>query len=1175
MNKKDVTIGFDLGIASVGWSIIDNKTNDILKLGSRLFQEREKAEDRRNFRNIRRRIRRRKYKKEKFINLVLKNKDIFGFSSEKEIYDSFEKNSENWPNILDLKIKALNQKIEKSEIVWLLHDYLKNRGYFYATNEVNINETKQDNCFPSELLLDFYKENNFFKSNSSISRENGGYTFSNKDWIKEIEHMLTVQEININFSKEYISIFNYVRLFSEGPGSLNSASEYGIYNYDENGRIVKKYTNIWDKTIGKCSLFEDEKVISTSYPSYEIFNLLNNLADIRSAQLFNEKEQWSLSPKNKEELLNNLFHNILNKTKAQSITIKQIEKIYIKEKGLEDISDQLKGKNLLKQFGLNNNLTTLNSINKLLKIIKNFSSEYNEINTKKIWDLLPILDDICLIIEVPRNLDEYYKLFSEHEIIEKLSIGKEAKEDFIKQIISIKELNFNKKGSLSKKAIYLYLSKMRDLKKNSEFIKWNDEELKQIVIERKEKSRINPNNKYIDPFIFSDDILSPAAKQTFEQAIKVLNRIIKLYSNEYNIKSIVVEMPKTKNDKETIEKYNQDNVKKDFEGIIKLLPINITVDELLKKKTKSLLEKLKLYVQQDGIDLYSMQKMDIWEVINYPGNFEIDHIIPYSLSYDNSVGNKVLTTKANNQAKGQKTAMEYLGSLNLFNIDEYKTKCAQLFLNKDTFTKNKNNVVITEKNAENKYKNLTWDNFNESNKNEFINRNLNDTRYAVKLFVETLRKHFDNKETKIIGINGHVTSYFRNISFLRKDRNFNYHHAIDASIIALVINNNKYIARLLTIADNEWKILNDHQMEQKFTGEVKEITDLDFKKNIMAHFVSKIIKEKINLIVENNYELVQFSRKIKIMNNAPLFDQTLYGLKQTETNEQDKVYKVVKINLIKEKNKELQKYFENPIVEEGRNKYSVLMAQSHLKEFNNLKEIFKKYNLKNSGSAFIDYMNDLNSNFPELVTKKMIDNAIATNRVIYLDLNNMKTRYYKDLRIVEKSLIPINFKYNNGKSFKDTNTTLFSLVYKNENNNYNSIPINFLTYKFGSKNNNLLDENIYNKGNLQKYKENLKISFSEKPLFAIKQGTILRRKNPSKNWFENLYYVSGISKQEDMDTKYKLTNLIKTKPSDKENKEEVKTIISKLTNPLLKEFDIIYLDELGNEYKANIPKLDY
>ena len=34
---KKVTVGFDLGIGSVGWSIIDNETNQILDLGSRLF----------------------------------------------------------------------------------------------------------------------------------------------------------------------------------------------------------------------------------------------------------------------------------------------------------------------------------------------------------------------------------------------------------------------------------------------------------------------------------------------------------------------------------------------------------------------------------------------------------------------------------------------------------------------------------------------------------------------------------------------------------------------------------------------------------------------------------------------------------------------------------------------------------------------------------------------------------------------------------------------------------------------------------------------------------------------------------------------------------------------------------------------------------------------------------
>ncbi|WP_330463558.1 type II CRISPR RNA-guided endonuclease Cas9 [Metamycoplasma gateae] len=1175
MDKKDVTIGFDLGISSIGWSIIDNETNDILKLGSRLFQERQKADERRNFRSIRRRIRRIKYKKEKFINLVLKNKKIFNFSSKKEIYESFEKNSTNWPNILELKNVALNKKIQKDEIIWLLHDYLKNRGYFYATNEVDLDDQKQENNFPSQLLLEFFKENNFFKSNSFISKENGGHIFSNKNWLKEIEQMLKVQEIDEKFSKEYISIFNYIRPFSEGPGSLNSASEYGIYNYDENGNVIKKYENIWDKTIGKCSLFEEEKVISTAYPSYEIFNLLNDLANIRSLESFGNVNQWSLGVNDKKELLNNLFYSILNTSRTQNITIKQIEKIFVKENGLEDVKDNITQKKFLKQFGLENNLTPLNTINKLLKIIKSFSSAYNEIDIDKIWVVLPILDDICSIIEIPKKIDDYYNLFSQYKIIEKLFINSDQKEEFIKQIISNKEFNFNKKGSLSRKAINLYLSRMKDLKHNSEFIKWNDKKIRNIVIERDKKTRINPNNKYINPFIFENDVLSPAAKQTFEQAIKVLNRIIKLYSKEYNIKSIVVEMAKTKNDPETIKKYNQNNVKKDYEEIIKFLPINITVDELLKKQTNSLLEKLKLYIQQDGIDLYSMQKMDILEVINYSNNFEIDHIIPYSLSYDNSAGNKVLTTKANNQAKGQKTAMEYLLLLNNFNINEYKSKCAQLFLNRDNFIKNKKNSVITEKNAEKKYKNLTWDDFEQSNKNEFINRNLNDTRYAIKLFVETLRKHFDNKETKIIGINGHVTSYFRNKSYLPKNRIFNYHHAIDASIIALIINNNKYLARLLTIADNEWKILNDHQMIQIFTGELREITDLDFKKNIMAHFLSKIIKEKINSIIENNYKLVQYSRKIKIMDNSPLFDQTLYGLKRTETNKPNEAYKVVKINLIKDNNENLKRYFDIPILNETKNKYSVLMAESHPKEFNNLKEIFDSYNLKTTGFAFIDYMNDLNNKFPELVTKKMIDNAIATNRTIFLNLNNMKIRYYKDLRIVQKSLIPLDFKYNKNKSFKDNNFSLFSLVYKNKSHCYNSIPINFLTYKFGSKSKNLLDESIYNKENLNKYKINLKISNSEKPLFIIKKGTILKRKNASENWFENLYYVSGISKQEDMDTKYTITNLIKNRPLDKKDKEEIKTIIiSKLTNSLLKEFEIIYLDELGNEYKANIPDLN-
>ena len=47
---KKVTLGFDLGVGSVGWSIIDNETNKILDLGSRLFSEPNLAVNRRAYR---------------------------------------------------------------------------------------------------------------------------------------------------------------------------------------------------------------------------------------------------------------------------------------------------------------------------------------------------------------------------------------------------------------------------------------------------------------------------------------------------------------------------------------------------------------------------------------------------------------------------------------------------------------------------------------------------------------------------------------------------------------------------------------------------------------------------------------------------------------------------------------------------------------------------------------------------------------------------------------------------------------------------------------------------------------------------------------------------------------------------------------------------------------------
>ncbi|MCA9766797.1 MAG: hypothetical protein KC455_10320 [Carnobacterium sp.] len=51
-----LVLGLDIGVSSVGWGIIDEKTGEIKKAGVRLFEEanRNANEDRRSFRSARR-----------------------------------------------------------------------------------------------------------------------------------------------------------------------------------------------------------------------------------------------------------------------------------------------------------------------------------------------------------------------------------------------------------------------------------------------------------------------------------------------------------------------------------------------------------------------------------------------------------------------------------------------------------------------------------------------------------------------------------------------------------------------------------------------------------------------------------------------------------------------------------------------------------------------------------------------------------------------------------------------------------------------------------------------------------------------------------------------------------------------------------------------------------------
>ncbi|WP_337899186.1 type II CRISPR RNA-guided endonuclease Cas9 [Mesomycoplasma ovipneumoniae] len=1237
-NKKNITIGFDLGIASVGWAIIDSTTSKILDWGTRTFEERKTANERRAFRSIRRNIRRKAYRNQRFINLILKYKDLFELENISDIQRANRKDAENYEkitsffteiykkcaakhsNILEVKVKALDSKIEKLDLIWILHDYLENRGFFYDLEEENVADKYEGIEHPSILLYDFFKKNGFFKSNSSISKDLGGYSFSNLQWANEIKKLFEVQEINPEFSEKFLNLFSSVRDYAKGPGSEHSASEYGIFQKDGKN-VVKKYDNIWDKTIGKCSFFVEENRSPVNYPSYEIFNLLNQLINLSSELKTEHKKIWQLNSNDRNELLDELL-KVKENAKIISISLKknEIKKIILKDFGFEksDIDDQdtIEGRKIIKEEPT----TKLEVTKHLLATIYSHSSDSNWININNILKFLPYLDEICVILdrEKSRGQDEVLKKLTEKNIFEVLKIDSEKQLGFVKSIFSNTKFNFKKIGNFSLDAINLFLPKMFEQNKNSEYLKWKDEGIrKEWEIQKSKLGKTDKKTKYLNPRIFQDEIISPGTKNTFEQAVLVLNQIIKKYSKENIIDAIVIESPRVKNDKKTIEeikKRNKSGKNKNLEKLFKILNLENGGYKLSDLERKpGLLERLRFYHQQDGIDLYTLDKIVIDDLINNSQKkYEIDHIIPYSMSYDDSWANKILTEAAENQKKGKLIASEYIKTKGEKFYKEYFEKAKELFDKKNKKTKKLDPYVdLDEDSAKNRFRFLTLQDYDEFQV-EFLARNLNDTRYSTKLFYHALVEHFENNEfftytdensnkhkVKISTIKGHVTKYFRkkanniNNQEIEKNRENNEHHAVDAAIVAIIGNENRQIANLLTLADNKndkkFLLHDENHKENIETGELVKISKFEVDKLKKVEDLKKIIREKYE--EAKKHTPIKFSRKTRTILNGGLSDETLYGFKYDE--KEDKYFKIIKKKLVTSKNEELKKYFENPFGKktDGKSEYTVLMAQSHLSEFNKLKEIFEKYNgfSNKTGNAFVEYMNDLALKEPTL--KAEIESANSVKKLLYYNykpaddftyydnINNKNLkRFYKNIRIIEYKSIPIKFKilskHDGGKSFKDDLFSLYSLVYKVYEKGkeiYKSIPINSLTRKFGTDELDFLDENLYNKEKLDTYKSNFKkpIPINCKPIFALKKGSILKKKSLDIDDFKETeeteegkyYFISKISKRFNSDTGYGL------KPLTFNVSEAV---VEVPTNSIFQQYIPIHLDELGNEYPIKI-----
>lgn len=157
-----------------------------------------------------------------------------------------------------------------------------------------------------------------------------------------------------------------------------------------------------------------------------------------------------------------------------------------------------------------------------------------------------------------------------------------------------------------------------------------------------------------------------------------------------------------------------------------------------KDPSKSEIEKMKLWEEQGHISPYTGKVIPLSELFNQ-GLYDVDHIIPKSRYFDDSITNKVVCETAINKEKGNRTAMEYFD-------------CgSNLILNKDVYINEVNKRFWGEKR-----KNLLATKIPE----DPILRQIKDTQYIALRTKEELSKIVGSNN--VLSTTGGITNYLKN-----------------------------------------------------------------------------------------------------------------------------------------------------------------------------------------------------------------------------------------------------------------------------------------------------------------------------------------------------------------------------------------------------------------------------
>lgn len=799
---RKYSLGLDIGTSSIGWAVLDLDKERIHDLGVRIFERPEDpqngdslAKPRRDARSARRRLKRRRQRlnhlKQFFVDQNILTKDQV-----EEVLNY--KSDFNKSDVYDLRAKALTEELSPEELLKVLYQIAKRRG-FKSNRKVVEESDKEGGRVTSALKANekFLADNNYTTVGEALNRDKkfasykrnkrDDYTnsFARDDFLCELEAIIKTQR---NYALKNVpepAINELIYGIDDGQVTNVSAIMY------QRPFMTKE---LIEKMVGKCTFEDGEKRAPKASYSFEVFRLASDLShlvfiprDASKRQAKRENLEIRLSPEQISKVID-LAKNQKSLTYKKVRSTAGISEDYVPK----DVRGKRKEGD---EFGEDNTFGGLKAYSDIRLALKDLPEDWAKIDNES------AINQIAYILTT-QKADEGIRAE-----LNTLPLSDKAKE----AIVKIKPTNFKAFGHLSIKALQKITPHILEAMTYDKACEAAGYDFK------KQSASL-------------EQITNPVVKRAITQTLKVVRAIERKYGKPYFIKvETARDLAKNFKDRKAIENENKENQTRN-QSIIQMLNENGIVTP-----TGQQIIKVKLYREQNGVCLYSGKAIDFETMLCDDNAYQVDHIVPFSRSNNDGITNKVLVLTEENQKKGNQTPFEYFGA-DEKRWKEFAARVESTYKTRDIKTADKATNAINYKYngyAMKKKQNLLLQEY----KNDSWNvRALNDTRYITRFIQNYLRQMVDfaegEEKQRVIAPNGTTTAYLRKRWGLAKDRAEDVlHHAKDAAVVAAIDNSIVRQANLFAkrgeIAALLSAVKTMEEKTDKLTGEIVDEDEFD------------------------------------------------------------------------------------------------------------------------------------------------------------------------------------------------------------------------------------------------------------------------------------------------------------------------------------------------------------